>query len=110
MESALAPLIEETNLAVSEIAEDNHLSIHLIWNKVDRGYYQLGLPPENQDKTVKPFVVGIAHNAGISYAEDSFALCTLFCTMVGLCLGVYLALCQEAKKQANTGVIRGDKL
>lgn len=43
--------------------------------------------------------ITVTHSHRASSAEESFAVIVVFCVLVGLCLGAFLAVCREAKEE-----------
>lgn len=43
--------------------------------------------------------ITVTHSHRASSAGESFAVIMIFCVLVGLCLGVFLAVCREAKEE-----------
>lgn len=43
--------------------------------------------------------ITVTHSHRVSSAEESFATIFLFCVLTGICVGVFLAVCREAKEE-----------
>lgn len=93
---ALNELAGKSNSAAMQIAEDNHIHIKLHYTGADRGYYSLIPVLGEQIPAKAPLEVGIAHSFTVSRAEDFFVVTVLFCTLVGICVGAFFAVCREA--------------
>lgn len=53
----------------------------------------------DSDDSSKTMEILVTHAHRASSAQESFAVIVLFCVLVGGCVGVFLAVCQEAKEE-----------
>ncbi len=84
--------LESLQTEANEILNDFALLADSIAKKAG-----LTFTPNTTDKGSTEIVVTHAHRA--SSSQESFAVIVLFCVLVGLCLGVFLAVCREAKEE-----------
>ena len=63
---------------MDQIARENHLYIH-------PGYVN------------GEFQLTIDHTHSLASSQEAFAILVIFCCLTGTCLGLFLAVCREAK-------------
>lgn len=76
--SELNQLQEELSTVLDTIARENHLLL-------------------NADFAGDKMAVTITHTHDLATSQEAFEILVIFCCLTGICLGLFLAVCQEAK-------------
>ena len=72
--------------------------VNAMAQEIAQGQYWNVVVEEDAEKGVE---IEVKHTHAASSAQESFAIMMVFCLLCGVCVGGFLAICLEAKKQWN---------
>lgn len=81
---------DDLNKTIEDIAIQNHFNAEVV-------------------KTGENYEVHIFHKNTVATPQEGILILTIFCGLVGLCCGWFLAICREAKSQKNDAAQQSEK-
>jgi len=117
-EKLLQTFVQELQIALVEIAVESNLDLFVFYDEKGDGYHiypENLLQPINEEGTSEYDASAlydkriVIHHNGYRSEKDAFMVLTLFCFLVGVCVGGFFAVCRQSKAETAQRTEKGNE-